>query len=165
MNVNATPRVTTAPSRGAKLKRYALLGLGIAVSYAAIFAFGYVSGRGELSAVEGSRASLENELKKARSDSAKELEEERRKTTLLRARRSLDQALRALDERNFGTAQQMLKLFSEQATESRAEGRLIELGKTVGAYRLLATEDFGAQRQTLSGYVASFDALYPHPKP
>ncbi|MGC4067851.1 MAG: hypothetical protein QM784_25005 [Polyangiaceae bacterium] len=90
---------------------------------------------------------------------------ERRKTTLLRARRSLDQALRALDERNFGTAQRLLKLSSEQAAESRAEERLLELGKTVGAYRLQATEDFGAQRQTLSGYIATFDELYPHPKP
>jgi hypothetical protein len=164
MNTAASPAPPASP-RGSKLKRYALIGVAILASYAAVFALGFFRGRGELSAVEGAKAALEGELTNTRTSAKRELEEERRKTTLLRARRSLDQALRALDDRNFGTAQRLLKLFSEQAADSHAEARLLELGKTVGAYQLQATEDFGAQRRTLSGYVATFDELYPHPKP
>ncbi|MGC4067850.1 MAG: hypothetical protein QM784_25000 [Polyangiaceae bacterium] len=71
MNTAASP-VPQASPRSSKLKRYALVGVAIVASYAAAFTLGYVRGRGELSAVEGARASLEGELTKSRADASRE---------------------------------------------------------------------------------------------
>jgi hypothetical protein len=79
---------------------------------------------------------------------------------LLEARRSLDQAVAALDARNFGIAQQRLKDASEKISAAQPAGRLMGLAKGLEDYRLVATDDLGAQRQQLTGYLAEFDQLY-----
>jgi hypothetical protein len=73
----------------------------------------------------------------------------------------MDQALVALDARNFGIAQQRLKEAGQKLAATRVTGALLELGKELDTYRLLATEDLGSQRQKLLELIAAFDQTYP----
>ncbi len=85
--------------------------------------------------------------------------------TRLEARRQLDLALIALEERNFGIAQERLE--SSRAFLAATKGGDPELAKLAGeieATKLVAAEDLGDQRKKLLGLLKRLDELVPAPK-
>lgn len=95
-----------------------------------------------------------------------QLEVERAKVARLEARRRLDMAKTALDEHNFGTAQEHLA--SAKAWLASAKGSDPELDKLsadIDALKLVATEDVGEQRAKVSALCKRLDELVPPGKP
>lgn len=155
--VSAAKTLLATSTRTRRIKRYAWLAAGALALLGSCYVLGYLRGHGELSAVE-----LQNQkLSQAKVDDAKQLETERARSQMLEGRRCLDQAVMALDYRNFGTAQERLKQAGQRIVGARAEGRLLAIGKELDTYRLVATEDLGNQRQKLVSYLTEFDQLYP----
>jgi hypothetical protein len=95
-----------------------------------------------------------------------ELTNERRKvaerTDLLRrweARRQMHLALLALDERNFGIAQQHLRGASEQINASSPPSDLQTLARQIGDTSLIAAGNYGGQRLQVIELARRLDAL------
>lgn len=89
------------------------------------------------------------------------LAEQRQAVARLEARRRLHLAVIAMDERNFGTAQQHLDVAGKILNESAKGTPVGELAKPILTNRLHATEDLGAQRQQVLQWVKRFDTLAP----
>lgn len=96
---------------------------------------------------------------------SKQLESEKRHCLALEARRSLDQAVVALDARNFGIAEKQVQKASHWLVAAHAEPRLAELAKTLETFHLVATEDLGPQRKQLADWVVLVDQLVLAPNP
>jgi cellobiose-specific phosphotransferase system component IIA len=137
-----------------------LIGAGVVLALLAVtYGAGRLQTASRIEAAQGETKKAEGERDQAR----EELREARRVIEVLEARRALHRALVALDERNFGIAQQKL----EQAGALLAKGdkELEALGKAISAYRLLATEDVGAQRTRVLVFATKLDELVPPPNP
>jgi hypothetical protein len=112
----------------------------------------------------------EERVKQAQSSEQKSVEQRavvQAEVTELEARRRLDLALHALDQRNFGTAQHHLGAAASllESASGNKGGKLSELARNVGAYKLIATDDLGPQRQRILDWIAAFDAARPPQKP
>lgn len=160
MSVDDTVRAPAPPPvKHRRFKRYAwLIGGGVGLLLMT-FAYGYLMGRGELGEVEAKVERTTKEFAQFKAESTQELTRERTRGQLLEARRCLDQAVTALDARNFGTAQQRLKESTLKLGAARVEGRLLAIAKELDATRLIATDDVGGQRQKLSALLIEFDQL------
>lgn len=155
-HVSAAP-AAQPPQKNKRIKFY-LTWSGIAVlSYATIFAVGYFRGREELSTVT---AKLD-QVTKSREAARKDVEAQHIRVQRLEARRYIDQALAALDARNFGIAQQRLTEAEKALTKTHVAGKLLEVSKSLESFRVVATEDLGKQRQKLLELVSTFDQAYP----
>lgn len=84
---------------------------------------------------------------------------------MLEARRQLDLAVEALDARNFGIAEQLVKKSARWLVSAPVEGPAAALAKTLESYRLTATEDVGAQRKQLNDWIGQLDPLIVLPAP
>lgn len=160
MSVDDTVRTPAPPPvKPRRFKRYAwLVGGGVGLLLVA-FVSGYLTGRGELGEAETKIEKATKELAQSKAEAALDLTRERAHGQLLEARRSLDQAVTALDARNFGTAQQRLKESTLKLGAARVEGRLLAIAKELDATKLIATDDVGGQRQKLSALLTEFDQL------
>ena len=89
-----------------------------------------------------------------------ELASTRMKLLRLEARRELHKALLALDQRNFGIAQQHVELSGKLLDSSHpSDGELARLAKAIAGKKLIATEDLAAQRRELLAWANRFDEL------
>jgi hypothetical protein len=95
----------------------------------------------------------------------KALEAEKRLSLTLEARRNLDQAITALDARNFGIAEQQIKKAARLLAAAGAQAKLGELTQAFASFRLVATEDLGPQRKQLVDWVSQIDPLIVAPSP
>jgi hypothetical protein len=149
------------PIQSRRFKRYAwMAGGGVGLVLVA-FVYGYLTGRGELGAAEARIEKATKELTQCKVQAAQDLNQANARGQLLEARRSLDQAVSALDARNFGTAQQRLKESALKLGAARVEGRLLAVAKELDAIKLVATDDVGGQRQKLSALLIEFDQWTP----
>jgi ABC-type branched-subunit amino acid transport system ATPase component len=143
------------------------IGIGVAVALvAAAYATGRFQTASRLDAAESAAASAASQhaatLGSVRRTLETSLEIERARAERLEARRALDRALLALDERNFGTAQSELE--AAQGILRGVKGGdpgLLELATEVSATRLVASEEVASQRTKLLGFVRRFDELVP----
>lgn len=153
---------TTHPSRSKKLLGIAII---IVVMCGACYLVGYLHG---MSGVAELRAQLGEVQKVAQSSQmqlSKQLESEKQHCLTLEARRSLDQAVVALDARNFGIAEKQVQKASHWLVAAHAEARLAELAKTLETFHLVATEDLGPQRKQLADWVVLIDQMVLAPNP
>jgi hypothetical protein len=84
-----------------------------------------------------------------------------RRLAQLEARRSMHLAQVALDARNFGTAETHLHAAGAALSAEAPSRELGELGATLANVHLTATEDLGAERQRIVGWMNRFDELVP----
>jgi hypothetical protein len=94
-----------------------------------------------------------------------ELAASRQKLLQLAASRQLYLALVALDQRNFGIAQQHIQKTSKLLVQSGPPPALAQLAKAIAGGNLVATENISAQREQILRWAAELDALVPPPAP
>jgi hypothetical protein len=113
--------------------------------------------------VAGVRESAAARAGQARS----ELTDLRGQVQMLQARRHLDRALMALDERNFGTAAEALhtagsELAAVQPPPAGADPTVLaRLAQEIQAARLAVSEDFSQQRSRILGWIRELDTQFP----
>jgi len=118
---------------------------------------------GVQAAVAGERDSAVARVGQARS----ELTDLRGQVQLLQARRHLDRALMAIDERNFGTATDALhtaggELAAIQTPPSGADPAVLSrLAQELQSVRLVVAENFSEQRGRIMGWIRELDAQFP----
>lgn len=141
----------------------AILAFGVGVVLAILLA--YVVGRLQSSAkIDEIEANRERAIEAEQQTSAKlqaDLAAERSHSGRLEARRSLHLALSALDDRNFGIAETQLKNAANLLERSKLEpgSELEKLKSGIAAYKLAVSEDLGAQRTQLLGWIKKFDQI------
>lgn len=134
-------------------------GLGVAALGGA-YAGGRLQTQGDVDkAEEATRARAA-----AEADQVKLREQANTRVRELEGRRQLALALVALDERNFGTAQRHLSRGSALLAESKGDAGIEELARSAANYKLVATDDIGAQRKLLLEWTRKFDTLRPPPQ-
>jgi len=139
-------------SRGAMI----MAGAFVAAALAA-YAVGRLQTASKIDAAEARAAEA---LQKA-SQAELALQSERQRVKLLEARQLLHLTLLALDERNFGIAQQRLSQVSALLASEIKNNPLAELAAPISQYQLRATEDLSQHREQLLQWTQRFDALLP----
>ena len=90
------------------------------------------------------------------------LEIERGKVARLEGRRRLHLALVALEDRNFGIAQEQLGAARTSFVgASGADPELAKIATELEAYKVVATDDVGEQRKKLLDWCRRVDNLMP----
>jgi hypothetical protein len=148
----------TAPSRQ---KRLVGVTVAVLVAFGACYLVGFLHGKTEVAQLKTQLG----EAQKAAESTRTQLESEKRRGFGLEARRCLDQAVTALDARNFGIAERQVKLAGRWLVDSKAEARLAELAKTLEIFHLVATEDLGPQRKQLADWIIFVDESFAAPNP
>lgn len=143
-----------------KLKRLAFVVIGAIVGLGAAYGFGWWQAsrlidqeRGEKERAVQAKAMLEQKLSSER-DALQRLE----------SRRQLHLSLLALDQRNFGIAQEHIEK-AVRLLAGRSSGDLEALRASLAELRLLATEDLADQRVRLIEVIRRFDRAVPPPPP
>lgn len=152
--------VAVKPGARSRAKRVLVyVGLGL-IALGGAYAAGRLQTQGDVDKAEEKtreRAAAEAEQVKLR-------EQESARVRELEGRRQLALALVALDERNFGTAQGHLAKAGALFAESKGDAGIEELARNTGSYKLVATDDIGAQRKLLMDWTRKFDTLRPPPQ-
>lgn len=153
------------PSRARNLKMRGRRILGVVALIIATlgtcYLTGYLHGRSGLNRLQ---AQLESERVAAQEHAeqlARQLDSSRRNALALDARRSLDQAIAALDARNFGIAEQQIKKAGKWLRTFSSDPSAMALGNTLEAFHLTATEDLGPQRRQVVDWVLQLDQRIP----
>lgn len=152
-----TPPPPTPPSpKAPRFKRISLWMLLVLAVVGASYGFGRWQtskaidlARGETEQVSQAKAALEQAVLSER-DSVKRLE----------ARRHLHLTLLALDQRNFGIAQEHIQQ-AGRLLLGRSSGDLETMRASLATLRLLATEDLESQRNRLLELIRRFDTAVP----
>ncbi len=107
------------------------------------------------------------QIDKSQKQTKGQLDSEKSLVDQLEARRRLHLALLAMDQRNFGIADQHMRAAAKLLGESQpaAGSDLSKLQQKVQSFKLVATEDLAGQRQKILDMVHSFDELVPPAKP
>lgn len=142
------------------------IALGVAlVALGAAYGIGRVQTAGRIDEAERRAATAASTSASAVDVARVNLDICRGNVTRLEARRQLDLALIALDERNFGIAQERLDAARAfLASTKGADPELAKLAADVEATKLVAAEDLGDQRKRLLGFLKRLDELVPPPK-
>lgn len=160
-SAETTTKAKTPPvppiGRPSRTKRYLQFTALTLAALGGCFVGGWWIGRSELTKLqaqgESDRAAAKLTLAQCTEQSARH----QRTSRMLEARRNLDQALAALDARNFGIAEQLVKKAARWLAAASAEGPSGELAKTLEAYRFVASEDVGAQRKQLIDWIGQLE--------
>lgn len=134
---------------------------GIAVAYGA----GRLQGAARISDAEAKTAeATQKGQSKARALEA-DLAASRKKVLQVEASRQLYLSLVALDQRNFGIAQQRIKKAGQVLAQSAPSqgGALAQLAKAMVESNLVATENISGQRDEILRWATQIDALVPPP--
>jgi hypothetical protein len=83
----------------------------------------------------------------------------------LEARRRLHLCVVALDQRNFGIAEQHLSLAARLLASSKPEGELEALRARIAGLKLPATDNVGEERKQVLDFAAKLDELVPPAEP
>jgi F0F1-type ATP synthase membrane subunit c/vacuolar-type H+-ATPase subunit K len=105
------------------------------------------------------------EANQQRQRASGEFDAQRDRALRLEARRRLHLALIAVEDRNFGIAQSHLDKAATLLGRSRGNAKLDSLTGELEKDKLGATDDVGAIRQRLLGYVREFDEALPPAEP
>jgi hypothetical protein len=149
------PSATVSPWK-AKLKRFAIWSGAVLAALGAAYGVGRFQTAQLIDAAE-KRTAQALETGKATEQT---LIAERNNTKKLEARRQLHLALIALDQRNFGIAQERLAQAS-QLLSGHSTGELEAVRAQLAASKLVATEDLEAQRGKILDLLRRFDAALP----
>jgi uncharacterized protein HemX len=127
------------------------------------YAVGRLQTHSQISEAQAATKSLEQRLEQAKAESQAKDAVVRR----LEARRLLGQAATALEERNFGIAEAALSAGAALLARSRqgSPPGLVELEQEMAKFRPMATEDVGAQRVRVLGWIKRFDQIVPPTAP
>jgi hypothetical protein len=127
------------------------------------YAVGRLQTHGQIAEAEAATKALEQRLEQAKAESQAKDGVVRR----LEARRLLGQAATALEERNFGIAEAALSAGAALLARSRqgSPSGLVELEQEMAKFRPMATEDVGAQRVRVLGWIKRFDQIVPPTAP
>lgn len=160
------PRPDASPSAAKQRKagsRLLYLVLGALLALLASYVIGRLQTASRIEVAE-KRAT---EAKKTTEKKVSELSVERDEVARLEARRRLHLALVALDSRNFGIAQEHLTAAASLLSKSHPDksSDLAKIAAEITGYHLKASEDVGAERDRLMGWVRRFDAAMPPAKP
>ena len=123
----------------------------------------YVTGRLQTAAKIDDAESRADQAKDGQQQQASKAQSAEAVVLRLECRRRLHLALVAMDDRNFGIAQEHL---SEAGAllgkaEAPADSEIGKLGAAIRGHQLVATEDVGAQRSKVLGWVRTFDEAVP----
>ncbi len=143
----------------ARFKRAAILTLGTLIVIAISYGSGMRANVRRATIAEDREKAKIGELAVARAD----LAERDRGIAQLEARRQLHLALLALDERNFGIAQQHLAQAGTLLSAPGTPADVSTLGGQVKALTVVAAGDIGQQRAQLLDLARRFDVLVPPP--
>jgi hypothetical protein len=126
-------------------------------------ATGYAAGRLQTADLIRQAESRYQELDRKRQTAQEELRSEQQKVQRLDARRHLHLAILAVEERNFGIAQNELELSNKLLSQSgpAQNDALAKVAAQMQGQKLIATEDLSVQRQKLLAWVRALDAALP----
>ncbi|HLV65702.1 MAG TPA: hypothetical protein VKY73_07805 [Polyangiaceae bacterium] len=145
--------VQSTPPRHASRSQRVLIGAGVGIALLlGAYVFGRVQAQSEIDSAKQQTQAAEARAENERKISAGL----RRDMARLEARRQLHLALLALDERNFGTAQQHLRAGAKLLSED-GSAPLGEIGKRIAEKQLVATEDVGDQRAQILAAIRTLD--------
>ena len=122
---------------------------------------GYLHGRSEVARVSAELEAARKAVASNQVQFTERLDASKRRVALLEARRSLDQAITALDSRNFGIAERQIKTAAENLAAARVDAPLSDLEKTLASFHLTATEDLGPQRKQIVDWIVLLDRQLP----
>lgn len=145
------------------------MAIGVSVALVCVgvaYGVGRMQTAGKIEEAEKRVHAAESASASAASNVRMQLEVEKATVSRLEARRRLHQALIALDERNFGTAQEHLAAARSLLASSKGQDpELTKLSADIDALKLVATEDVGEQRTKVLAIVKRLDELVPPAKP
>ena len=151
----------SAPTLKSRAKRAAIWIIGTILVIAIAYGSGMRANVKRAAQSEARERAKVGELAVARAD----LAERDRRIAQMEARRQLHLALLALDERNFGIAQQRLSHAGALLSLPGTPGDLSALGTQVKNLTVVAAGDIGQQRTQLLDIARRFDVLVPPPAP
>jgi hypothetical protein len=136
------------------------------VCVGAAYGVGRMQTAGKIDEANKRALAAESASASAASSVRMQLEIEKAIVSRLEARRRLHQAVIALDERNFGTAQEHLAAAKTLLASAKGtDPELAKLSADIDALKLVATEDVGEQRTKVLAIVKRLDELVPPAKP
>jgi hypothetical protein len=141
------------------VRRFAVFAASLVVLLGLAYGAGWLRVSGKVAVADDAARAA------AASASARQVELTRteQRLAVLEARRHLDLAELALDARNFGTAEKYLHAAGALLGGEGHAQELSALGRTLASAHLVATEDLGADRLRVAGWIRRFDELVPPP--
>ena len=140
-----------APKKaGGRAKRIGIAVLVVLAAVGIAYGVGRMQGAMGTEAAEKQRAEAEVRLAACVTD-----------VKMLEARRQLDLALRAMDDRNFGIAQDHIKQAGQFLSEANVQGEVAELATQLKKTEVMAATNFEDQRDKVLSLIQRFDALLP----
>lgn len=138
----------------------------IAVSAAALaYGVGRFQGGGKIAEAEERASAAAAASASAVAGSRVVADIERGKVARLEARRRLHLAMIALEDRNFGIAQEHVGAANAFLSSAKgADPEVQKLATDLGAFKIVATEDVGDQRKALLSFCKRLDDAMPPPK-
>ncbi|MBI2388702.1 MAG: hypothetical protein HYV09_03710 [Deltaproteobacteria bacterium] len=142
------------------------IGVGVAlVTAAGAYGVGWYQGKSRADDAERRAVAASSASASAVSSAGVTLDVERGKVARLEARRRLHLAMIALEDRNFGIAQEHVgSARAFLASAKGADPELQKLGGELEAFKIVATEDVGDQRKALLAFCKRVDDAMPPPK-
>ncbi|MBI3204384.1 MAG: hypothetical protein HYZ29_22805 [Myxococcales bacterium] len=136
------------------------IGIGIAAAALALGgAYGTGRYQGMVTTDAAEKRAADREVEKKRATG--EFDAQRDRAIRLEARRRLDLALRSVEERNFGVAEQHLAKAKALLARAKGDAALDKLAADIGEAKLPATDDLSAHRDKLRSHLLAFDAALP----
>jgi hypothetical protein len=149
-----SPQSEAPKQSGSKrlLWEFVVLVVGMALAYGV--------GRFQTASLTRDAEAHSQQLEQKRQRIGAELQAEQRKVQRLQALRHLHMAILALEERNFGIAQNELGTATQLLEQSQPDANepAGKLAVQVRGQKLIATEDLSAQRQKLLAWAKALDA-------
>lgn len=138
----------------------AAIGVGVALVCAgAAYGVGRFQGAAKVEEADKRAAAAASASASAATAARVAVDVERGKVARLEARRRLHLALIAIEERNFGIAEEQLKAArKELASAPGGDNELAKLSTEVDGYKVVATDDIGEQRKKLLDWCKRLDA-------
>ncbi len=152
------------PSPGVKKAQRVMILVGLAVLALVV---AYTVGRVQTASHVTEAKRQVEQIDKSQKQTKGQLDSEKALVDQLEARRRLHMALLAMDQRNFGIADQHMQAAAKLLARSKpaAGTDLDKLRGEVASFKLVATEDLAGQRQKILDMVHRFDELVPPEKP
>ena len=145
------------------------IGIGVVVALVGIgaaYGVGRLQGRAEVRDAENRAAAAASASASAVALAGVAADIERGKVARLEARRRLHLAMIALDEKNFGIAQDHLVAAKGFLTSAKgSDNELGKLASEIEAMKIAAADDVTEPRAKLLGWVKRIDELMPAGKP
>lgn len=149
----------------ASSKKGIAIGVGVALlAVGAAYGAGRFQGAAQVDEADRRASAASSASANAVASTRVALDIERGKVSRLEGRRRLHLALLALEERNFGIAQEQLATArKELAGAAGSDNELTKITAELDAFKVVATDDVGAQRTKLLDWCRRLDATLGAP--